>query len=140
MTENKCDYCKRSIIDPESYRVRVRIPCINTKYWMDGIGRIVLCKTCYGAGSALNELKTYIMIRFADQLEYEVKKEKTDLYKNFKDYCVLKYDQDKVNSMINNIDLNLWIYLLKIIMAEICEGNTEKIIELMEIGMLTLDY
>ena len=140
MEDLKCDYCKKSYIENEIYRIRVKIPCLETKYWMDGIARIGLCNKCYGSGEAIDELKTHFLINFAEDLKIEIKKEPKNLYDYFDNFDIITIDNDIISSIINNVNLNIWIYLLKLIMTEILSGNTIKIIKLMEVGMLSMDY
>ena len=140
MTDIKCDYCKHSLIEEEIYRIRVQIPCLETKYWMDGIARIGLCQKCYESGKAINELKTHFLINFAEDVNFEVKIEPRNLYDTFEEFNLIDTDMDIIYSMVNDINLNIWLYLLKSIMNEILNGNTIKIIKLMEVGMLSMDY
>lgn len=140
MEDLKCDYCKMTCIDDEIYRIKVQIPCSETKYWIDGIARIGLCQKCYDSGEAINELKTYFFINYAEELKCEVKKEPKNLYDTFDDFDTIKINYDDVSGIINNINLDIWLHLLKLIMAKIFSGNTKKIVKLMEIGMLSMDY
>ena len=140
MEDLKCDYCKMMCIDNEIYRIKVQIPCSETKYWIDGIARIGLCQKCYDLGEAINELKTYFFINYAEELKYEVKKEPKNLYDTFDDFDTININYDDVSGLINNINLGVWLHLFKLIMAEIFSGNTGKIVKLMEIGMLSMDY
>lgn len=140
MEDLKCDYCKMTCIDDEIYRIKVQIPCSETKYWIDGIARIGLCQKCYDSGKAINELKTYFFINYAEELKCEVKKEPKNLYDTFDDFDTIKINYDDVSGIINNINLDVWLHLLKLIMAKIFSGNTKKIVKLMEIGMLSMDY
>ena len=140
MEDFKCDYCKITYVENEIYRIRVQIPCLETKYWIDGIARIGLCQKCYDSGNAINELRTYFFINYADELKCEVKKEPKDLYYSFDNFDIIKVNYDDVSGIINNVNLGVWLYLFKLIMAEIFNGNTDKIVKLMEAGMLSMDY
>ena len=140
MEDLKCDYCKITYTDNEIYRIRVQIPCSETKYWIDGIARIGLCQKCYDSGNAINELKTYFFINYAEELKYEVKKEPKNLYDNFDNFNIINFNYDDVSGIINNINLGVWLHLFRLIMAEIFNGNTIKIVKLMEIGILSINY
>ena len=74
------------------------------------------------------------------KLKCEVKKEPKNLYDTFDDFDTIKINYDDVSGIINNINLDVWLHLFRLIMAEIFSGNTKKIVKLMEIGMLSMDY
>jgi len=140
MSDLKCDHCKQCIHTSHCNRIKVLIPMSNTRYYIDGVARIALCNKCYESGEALKEVNQYFNLQFGEIMQYDVNKERTDLYNNFKDTVRLPYDQMKVNSLKFRIDMEIWIYLLNLIMGSLGEGDDEMIVRLIDAGMLSIYF
>jgi hypothetical protein len=138
MKEYNCDYCKCKITTEKCIRIKVIVPFCETKYYIDGIARITLCQKCYSDGNVLKELNDIFMGNYGCIFEYDINEERVNIYDNFKHYGVLRFNQDEADALMYQKNIDVWMFLFNLMTKEIYSGNSIRIIQLMDAGMLSI--